>query len=224
LPIQITLERGTGRPGWCRGVFQLNPAFEFIDTDMSISSRPIYILDGQGRILFQNKYGRFLPGSFLPYPIGTLAGRQSAIFQTMQFDYENQKYLGYVFPTPRTGWRVVVVSPYSKAYTLVSQTRHQILINIGVSLILSLAVSFLFAWFHSSVIVYAKEQLQRYADKLEQSNAELEAFAYTISHDLSAPLRHIMGYTDILEMRLGPNLDPKTTSVRSRQPHETCKS
>jgi PAS domain S-box-containing protein len=53
----------------------------------------------------------------------------------------------------------------------------------------------------------AEAQLEVYSKSLEESNKDLEQFAYIISHDLKEPLRMITSYTQLLKRRYSSSFD-----------------
>jgi two-component system sensor histidine kinase/response regulator len=60
---------------------------------------------------------------------------------------------------------------------------------------------------------------QRVLDRTAQlaaANQELEAFTYSVAHDLQAPLRNIQSYTQLLEQEWASKLPPETTHYLNR--------
>ena len=62
----------------------------------------------------------------------------------------------------------------------------------------------------SSKVVRDITESKRVQKRIIELNAELEAFSYSVSHDLRAPLRHVMGYVELLQRDAGSSFSKKS--------------
>ncbi len=64
-----------------------------------------------------------------------------------------------------------------------------------------------------SSIKLTEAALQKRTNELEHANRELEAFSYSVSHDLRAPLRIIDGYSEIVVNEYGSKIDDEAKKM-----------
>ncbi|OGQ77792.1 MAG: hypothetical protein A3G40_05580 [Deltaproteobacteria bacterium RIFCSPLOWO2_12_FULL_57_22] len=62
----------------------------------------------------------------------------------------------------------------------------------------------------AEALVNKDAQLRQRIEELRETNRELRAFTYSVSHDLRAPVRHMHGYAELLQKSASSTLDEKS--------------
>lgn len=61
-----------------------------------------------------------------------------------------------------------------------------------------------------------EQRVEQRTSQLQEMNRQLEAFCYTVAHDLRAPLRSISGFAEILAEDLGSSIPPESREQLSK--------
>lgn len=165
---------------------------------------PIALLDRDLNILTRNTafaelYGNVDAGS-APQPLGgsgagawddaSLQQRLSDVVARNReiWDYEHrQRTLDGV-------WRQVMVN--ARQIALPNQTDRAVLLTVSDVTPLKMA---------ETRVLDLNRQLEGKIEQVSEANRELEAFSYSVSHDLRAPLRHISGFAEKLRRHIDPD-------------------
>ncbi len=139
-----------------------------------------------------------------------LAGRSGALYMSV----EGRPVLVHLHPIPSVGWGVLVEIPNEELDKAIWKFERPLALLGVVFVIFAVGIGGTGAWLYTERkralerIQHLNAELQDRISELEARNRELDAFSYSVSHDVQAPLRHIEGFAKLLREECGQMMTP----------------
>jgi signal transduction histidine kinase/DNA-binding response OmpR family regulator len=208
LPMDFSVIDPAGQAIQVRSVFRISDVLTGIGQEARVGienhSTEVYILDARGTLLFASSGSPFSVGSHLPYSLthdiaASLEHTDLArVSKLDHFDYVGEQYVGSYNVARSIDFATVLVSREDSVYALVRESQHDIMLHIGVSLILCIIVSVLFAWFFSRFIIRAENAWCEAKEAAEEASKAKAGFLAFMSHEIRTPMNGIIGMAEIL--------------------------
>ena len=187
-----------------------------------------YIIDSKGQMVFHTKHrnlGKIINLSTSPLVQKLLRGEQGV---EVSFDKAEQEesIIAYA-DVPGSGWGVVVQQPVRSAtgIEVKDSLLRQLLAGYSLILLFGIATAILTLRIASArqnaeierrINADLERRVRERTAELEASNQELEAFSYSVSHDLRAPLRSIDGFSQAVIEDYAAKLDDRGKNYLDR--------